>query len=194
MAAGWFACESWLCQALGLRHLPVKCGIAAEFCGTWAGDGVRLWPCQVPLSMEIPKNTGVGCMFPPLSGIFLTQGWNPGLLLWQADIIPLSHPGKPAKSTRGSLKRSAQFRMMEGKMGDWRRTKISSLCGFLVHQKFIIPNCLYHEISWKIDKICIYVHLCLKGPCSVRLGFFFFFSYWSQLFWKDKEAIFKIIR
>ena len=37
------------------------------------------------------KSTGVGCHF-PLQGIFLTQGWNPGLL-WQVDSFSLSHRG-----------------------------------------------------------------------------------------------------
>ena len=40
------------------------------------------------------KNTGVGCHFLP-KGIFLTQGWNPRLLHWQADSIPLNHFGNP---------------------------------------------------------------------------------------------------
>ena len=39
------------------------------------------------------KNTGVGCHF-HLQGI-LTQGWNPGLLHWQADSLLLSHLGSP---------------------------------------------------------------------------------------------------
>ena len=30
-----------------------------------------------------------------LQGIFLTQRWNPGLLHWQADSLPLSHQGGP---------------------------------------------------------------------------------------------------
>ena len=37
------------------------------------------------------KNTGVGCHFLP-QRIFLTQGSNPCLLLWQVDSLPLSHP------------------------------------------------------------------------------------------------------
>ena len=36
------------------------------------------------------KNTGVGCNF-LLWGIFLTQGLNLHLLLWQAGSLPLSH-------------------------------------------------------------------------------------------------------
>ena len=39
------------------------------------------------------KNTGVGCHF-LLQGIFPTQGWNPGLLHWQVDSLPLHHLGK----------------------------------------------------------------------------------------------------
>ena len=30
-----------------------------------------------------------------LQGIFLTQGWNPCLLHWQADSLPLHHLGTP---------------------------------------------------------------------------------------------------
>ena len=53
---------------------------------------------QAPLSMRFPgKNTGVGCHF-LLQGIFPTQGSNPGLLLWQADSLLLSHLGSPFNS------------------------------------------------------------------------------------------------
>ena len=31
----------------------------------------------------------------PMQGIFLTQGWNPHLLQWQADSLPLCHLGSP---------------------------------------------------------------------------------------------------
>ena len=49
-------------------------------------------PHQAPLSMEFPKNTGVGYHF-LLQGIFLTWGSNPGLLCllhWQADFFTSS--------------------------------------------------------------------------------------------------------
>ena len=50
---------------------------------------------QAPPPMGFPgKNTGMGCHF-PLQGIFLTQGWNPHLLNWQAGSLPLSHQGSP---------------------------------------------------------------------------------------------------
>ena len=53
---------------------------------------------QAPMSMDIPgKNTGVGCHF-LLQGIFQSQGSNSCLLLllhWQANSLPLSHPGNP---------------------------------------------------------------------------------------------------
>ena len=46
---------------------------------------------RVLCSWDFPaKNTGVGCHF-LLQGIFLTQGSNPHLLLWQADSLLLSH-------------------------------------------------------------------------------------------------------
>ena len=40
------------------------------------------------------KNIGVGCHF-LLQGIFVTQGSNPCLLLWQVDSLSLSHQGSP---------------------------------------------------------------------------------------------------
>ena len=44
------------------------------------------------------KNTGVGCHF-LLQLTFLTQKWNPCLLHWQADSLPLSHQGSPKRYT-----------------------------------------------------------------------------------------------
>ena len=41
------------------------------------------------------KDTGVGCPF-LLQGIFPTQGWNPHLLQWQVNPLPLSHLGSPS--------------------------------------------------------------------------------------------------
>ena len=40
------------------------------------------------------KNTGVGSNF-LLQGTVPTQGWNPRLLQWQVDSLPLSHQGNP---------------------------------------------------------------------------------------------------
>ena len=54
--------------------------------------------CQAPLSMDFPgKNNGAGCHF-LLQGIFLTQGSNLCLLLWQAGSLQLSHLGKKLPS------------------------------------------------------------------------------------------------
>ena len=36
-----------------------------------------------------------------LQGIFLTQGWNPGLMHWQVDSLPLSHQGSPKQYLLG---------------------------------------------------------------------------------------------
>ena len=54
-----------------------------------------LWPWDFP-----GKNTGVDCHF-LLQGIFLTQGWNPHLLYWQADSLPPVPPGKPMTKKDG---------------------------------------------------------------------------------------------
>ena len=57
-----------------------------------------LYPARLLCPWDFPgKNTGVGCHF-LLQGIFPTQGLNPHLLCllhWQADSLPLSHPGSP---------------------------------------------------------------------------------------------------
>ena len=55
-------------------------------------------PCmvaqQAPLSLEFPRQEGVGCCF-PLQGIFLTQEVNPGLLHGRQILYQLSHVGSP---------------------------------------------------------------------------------------------------
>ena len=57
---------------------------------------VTLWTiaCQAPLSMEFPRQEYWSLYF-LLQGIFLTQGWNPRLLPWQANSLPLSYQGIP---------------------------------------------------------------------------------------------------
>ena len=50
-------------------------------------------PAMLLCPWEFPgKNTGVGCHF-LLQGIFMIHGSNSHLLHWQADSLPLSHPG-----------------------------------------------------------------------------------------------------
>ena len=54
---------------------------------------------QAPLSMAFPgKKMRVGCGL-LLQGIFLTQGWNLGLLHRQADSLPLNHQGSPLRGS-----------------------------------------------------------------------------------------------
>ena len=43
------------------------------------------------------KNTGVGC-HALFQGIFPSQGWNPGLLLWPEGSLSLTPPRKPTKN------------------------------------------------------------------------------------------------
>ena len=50
---------------------------------------------QAPPSVGFPRQeSGVPCYF-LLQGIFPTQGWNPRLLHWQVDSLPLSHHKSP---------------------------------------------------------------------------------------------------
>ena len=52
-------------------------------------------PSRLLYTWDFPgKNNGVGCHF-LFQGIFLTQGQNPSLLLWQVDSSPLSHGEAP---------------------------------------------------------------------------------------------------
>ena len=52
-----------------------------------------LQPARLLCPWDFPgKHTGVGCHF-LLQGIFPTQRWNPSLLHWQDDALPLSHQG-----------------------------------------------------------------------------------------------------
>ena len=57
-------------------------------------SSVTLWTVAAPrllYPLDSPgKNTGVDGHF-LLEGIFLTQGWNPHILHWQADSLLLSH-------------------------------------------------------------------------------------------------------
>ena len=59
-----------------------------------------LWTvaCQAPLSVGFSRQecTRVGVPF-PYPGIFPTQGWNPCLLHWQVDSLPLRHQRSPVR-------------------------------------------------------------------------------------------------
>ena len=61
-----------------------------------------LYPTRFLCPWDSPgKNTGVGCHFLFLQGIFLTQKSNPclwSLLHWQADSLPLSYLGSHGKN------------------------------------------------------------------------------------------------
>ena len=57
-------------------------------------DSMDCSPTRLLCPWNFPgKNTAVGCHF-LLQGIFLIQGWNPRLLYWQSDSLPLSHLGR----------------------------------------------------------------------------------------------------
>ena len=74
-------------------------------------DSVRpngLWATRLLCPWHSPgKNPGEGCHC-LLQGIFLDQGSNLGLLPWQADSLPLSHPGSPQRGGGWVLLPSSQ--------------------------------------------------------------------------------------
>ena len=51
--------------------------------------------CQAPLPMGFSRREHWSGLHFLLQGIFPTQGWNPGLLHWQAGSRPLAPPGRP---------------------------------------------------------------------------------------------------
>ena len=78
-----------------LSQLLLCCCVLTKLCLTLLRPH-RLQPTSLLRPRDFPgKNTGLGCHF-LLQGIFPTQGWNPHLLHWQADSLPLSHQGSPA--------------------------------------------------------------------------------------------------
>ena len=88
-----------------------------------------LQPSRILCPRDFPgENTGVVCHF-LLQGIFPMQGWNPHLLHWQVDSLPLSHQGSPRRniaclmwlSTYPSLARGTQSRilLLQGQGGIW---------------------------------------------------------------------------
>ena len=59
-----------------------------------------LYPTRPLCPWYFPSNnTGVGCHF-SFQEIFLTQGWNQGLLHWWESSLPLNHQGSPLKSLK----------------------------------------------------------------------------------------------
>ena len=110
--ASAFSRLEWLCHGLPVKHRQAsgyETRLGAVMHSTPMLLGVQLlshvqlfatpWTVahQAPLSMGLPsKNTGVGCHF-LLQGIIPTQGSTScllHLLHWQADSLPLSHPGR----------------------------------------------------------------------------------------------------
>ena len=72
--------------------LSICCRLVTEICLALCD----LMNCNPPHScpwVSPGQNTGVDCHF-LLQGIFLTQGWNPGLLRCRQILYRLSHQGR----------------------------------------------------------------------------------------------------
>ena len=128
--------------------------------------------CQAPPSMRFPRQQyWSGCHF-FLQGVFLTQGWNPWILLllhWQADSLAPAPPGK--HSLRWIVKRKPcerteeiqQFQrstQVDGSITLWERSHqhvctrllVTSLlgCGCQVYLSQISP-----EVGFKQDLVFV---------------------------------------
>ena len=75
-------------KVLSLHHMCVLSCV-------WPFVPHELYPTRRLCPWNFPgKNTGVGC-YVFFQRIYLTQGLNLRLLLWQRDSLPLAPPGKP---------------------------------------------------------------------------------------------------
>ena len=82
------------CTGIGVGQL---CALSPCVCQSFSRVRLLwphgLYPTRLPCPWHSPrKNTRVGCHF-LLQGIFLTQGWNPGLLHCKQIFYHLSHQG-----------------------------------------------------------------------------------------------------
>ena len=77
----------------------VECSVIQSRPTLW--DPMDYSPPDSSVGDSPGKHTEVGCHF-LLQGLFLTQGWNPGLLNWQMAPLPLSHLGSPAQRTEAT--------------------------------------------------------------------------------------------
>ena len=91
------------------------------------------------------KKTAVGCHF-HLHGIFPTQGWNPRLLPWQADSLPMCHLGSPiSRFTFSLFYRKEERGREEGKKGRWEGRKQTGTSVALCHSGIIYIYVYIHN-------------------------------------------------
>ena len=94
-------------------------------------------------SWDFPyKKTGVDCHF-LLQGIFWTQGLNPCLQHWKADLLPLSYLGSPPSDLRSPKYQDSQHGVHEPFM-----KMVQHFCGHLCTACTLILVCgkFYHTI------------------------------------------------
>ena len=98
---------------------------------------------RLPCPWDFPgKNTGVGCHF-LLQGIFPTQGWNPHLLHWQVDSLPLSHQG--SQDPIAYWKTDLRF---EPRLPGFKTTHLSTTL------QFLLPS-IFREIKIKFPLVLL---------------------------------------
>ena len=86
-----------VCVCVGM---PARVPLHAQLSNSLPPHG--LWSARLLCPWDFPgKSTAVGCHF-LLQRIFLTQGWNPHLLRWQADSLPSEHLGKLTTLHKGN--------------------------------------------------------------------------------------------
>ena len=99
---------------------------------------------QLPRPWNSPgKNTRVSCHL-LLQGIFLTQRWNPHLLLWLVGILPTEPPGKPTENGYFQVNSS-----------EWLRTCCTGILFIFVFSMGTIWALEHHETLGSSESIII---------------------------------------
>ena len=122
----------------------------AQYHGLWATR--LLWPWNSP-----GKNTGVGSQSLPSPEIFLTQGWNLGLLHGWQILYCLSHQGftellSKQKSLNHNLFDPPVLWMKRPRPSKMDNTAVSADCGFLSpahHSIFLVLL----SLAWEADTV-----------------------------------------
>ena len=99
---------------------------------------------QLPLPRNSPGKTTRGSCHLLLQGNFLTQRWNPHLLLWLVGILPTEPPGKPTENGYFQVNSS-----------EWLRIRCTGILFIFVFSMGTIWALAYHKTLGSFESIII---------------------------------------
>ena len=131
--------------------------------------------CSPPGFSVHGKNTGMGC-HALLPGIFPAQGWNLGLLHWQANSLPLSHHGSLHNNIVNQLYSNTNIFQKINLI----KNKESHSCTNGLHQMFNLLKFFLLQSPWSRPCwIKIFEDHGRKWKCLSLSRVRFFMSLWS---------------